>query len=135
VTVKLQNIVPPVGEVQDAFEDVNKAIQDMNRLINEGKERYNREIPRAQGEASQLIQVAEGYAAERVNNATGDVARFKSVLEAYEMSKDITARRLYIETMEDILKNADDGTLTLIDKELENFLPISNLNNVQGGVQ
>jgi len=70
-----------------------------------------------------------------VNNATGDVARFKSVLEAYEMSKDITARRLYIETMEDILKNADDGTLTLIDKELENFLPISNLNNVQGGVQ
>jgi membrane protease subunit HflK len=135
VTVKLQNIVPPVGEVQDAFEDVNKSIQDMNRLINEGKEQYNREIPRAQGEASQLIQVAEGYAAERVNNAQGDVARFSAVLEAYSTSKDITARRLYIETMEEILRKADAGTLTLIDRELDNFLPISNLTGSQGGVQ
>jgi membrane protease subunit HflK len=135
VTVKLQNIVPPVGEVQDAFEDVNKSIQDMNRLINEGKEQYNREIPRAQGEASQLIQVAEGYAAERVNNAQGDVARFSAVLEAYSTSKDITARRLYIEPMEEILRKADAGTLTLIDRELDNFLPISNLTGSQGGVQ
>ncbi len=135
VTVKLQNIVPPVGEVQDAFEDVNKSIQDMNRLINEGKERYNREIPRAQGEAAQLIQVAEGYAAERVNTAQGDVARFKSVLEAYTLSKDITARRLYIEAMEDILDQADAGTLTLIDKKLDNFLPISDLSFNQGGVR
>ncbi|HCS37351.1 MAG: FtsH protease activity modulator HflK [Spirochaetae bacterium HGW-Spirochaetae-4] len=135
VTVKLQNIVPPVGEVQDAFEDVNKAIQDMNRLINEGKQQYNQEIPRAQGEASQQIQVAEGYAAERVNNAQGDVARFSAVLEAYSMSKDITARRLYIETMEEILRKADAGTLTLIDRELDNFLPISNLTGSQGGVQ
>jgi membrane protease subunit HflK len=133
VTVKLQNIVPPMGEVQDAFEDVNKSIQDMNRLINEGKERYNREIPRAQGEASQLIQMAEGYAAERVNNAEGDVARFLSVLEAYSLSKEITARRLYIETMEEILNQADAGTLTLIDKELDNFLPLSNLSSPQGG--
>jgi len=133
VTVKLQNTVPPVGEVQDAFEDVNKAIQDMNRLINEGKESYNREIPRAQGEASQLIQVAEGYSAERVNNAEGDVARFAAVLEAYAMSEDITARRLYIETMEDILSQADAGTLTLIDKELDNFLPISDLTTIPGG--
>ena len=134
VTVKLQNIVPPVGEVQDAFEDVNKAIQDMNRLINEGKERYNREIPRAQGEASQLLQVAEGYAAERVNNATGDVARFSSVREAYSLSKEITARRLYIEAMEEILGRANAQNFTLIDKQLENFLPIGNL-GVQGGVR
>jgi membrane protease subunit HflK len=135
LTVKLQNIVPPVGEVQDAFEDVNKAIQDMNRLINEGKESYNREIPRAQGEASQIIQVAQGYAAERVNNAQGDVERFISVLEAYSLSKDITTRRLYIETMEEILSQADAGTLTLIDKKLQNFLPISDLTVTPGGVK
>jgi membrane protease subunit HflK len=79
VTVKLQNIVPPVGQVQDAFEDVNKAIQDMNRLINEGKQNYNKIIPSARGEANQIIQIAEGYASERVNQATGDVARFNSV--------------------------------------------------------
>mgnify|MGYP001061995102 CR=1 FL=1 len=135
VTVKLQNIVPPVGEVQDAFEDVNRSIQDMNRFINEGKERYNREIPRAQGEAAQMIQVAQGYAAERVNTAEGDVARFKSVLEAYSLSKDITARRLYIEAMEEILAQADAGTLTLIDKQLDNFLPLSNLSAPEGGVR
>jgi regulator of protease activity HflC (stomatin/prohibitin superfamily) len=52
---------------------VNKAIQDMNRLINEGKEAYNKEIPRAQGDADRLVQVAQGYAAERVNKARGDV--------------------------------------------------------------
>jgi membrane protease subunit HflK len=127
VTVKLQNIVPPVGEVQDAFEDVNKAIQDMNRLINEGKEQYNREIPRAQGEAAQMLQIAEGYAAERVNNAIGDVERFNSVREAYALSEEVTTKRLYIETMEEIFGSDNAKNLTLIDKELKNFLPISNL--------
>ena len=132
VTVKLQNIVPPAGEVQDAFEDVNKAIQDMNRFINEGKQSYNKAIPRAQGEASKIIQVAEGYAAERVNNANGDVARFNSVREAYSTSKGITAQRLYIETMEELLSSANTGNLTLIDKTLENFLPISQINTIGG---
>lgn len=133
VTVKLQNILPPAGEVQDAFEDVNKAIQDMNRFINEGKESYNKEIPKAQGQASQLIQIAEGYAAERVNNAKGDVARFDAVREAYELSKDITTRRLYIEAMEEILSSQGEGQITLVDKNLENFLPFSDLG--QGGAK
>ncbi len=123
VTVKLQDIVPPEGDVQDAFEDVNKAIQDMNKYINEGKENYNRVIPAAEGEASKIIQEAQGYASERVNSATGDVARFKSVLSEYEKSPDITAERLYIETMEKILT----GNLTVVDKNLENFLPMMNL--------
>ncbi|MDD3671632.1 MAG: FtsH protease activity modulator HflK, partial [Sphaerochaetaceae bacterium] len=136
VTVRLQNIVPPIGEVQDAFEDVNKSIQDMNRFINEGKQSYNQEIPKAQGEASRLIQIAEGYAAERVNNAQGDVARFNSVREAYEMSKEITSQRLYIETMETILSQAGDtGSLLLIDKVLENFLPLANIGTPTGGVK
>lgn len=130
VTVKLKNIVPPKGEVQDAFEDVNKAIQDMNRLINEGKEQYNSEIPKARGQASQLILQAEGYASERTNQATGDVARFNSVREAYLESKDVTAKRLYVETMEEILSQ---GNTTIIDKSLENFLPLQNLS--EGGTK
>ncbi len=125
VTVKLQDIVPPAGDVQDAFEDVNKAIQDMNKYINEGKENYNRVIPAAEGEASKVIQEAQGYASERVNTATGDVARFRSVLSEYEKSPDITARRLYIETMESVL--AAGGNLTVIDKNLESFLPLMNI--------
>ena len=63
-TVKLQNIVPPEGEVQSAFEDVNKAIQDRSRLINEGKQAYNEQIPKANGEAEATIQQAKGYAVE-----------------------------------------------------------------------
>lgn len=125
LTVKLQDIVPPAGDVQDAFEDVNKAIQDMNKYINEGKENYNRIIPAAEGEANKIIQEAQGYASERVNTATGDVARFKSVLEEYEKSPEITAQRLYIETMEKVL--AGGQNLTLVDKNLENFLPMMNL--------
>ncbi|MBO4388674.1 MAG: FtsH protease activity modulator HflK [Spirochaetales bacterium] len=126
VTVKLQNIVPPKGSVQDAFEDVNKAIQDMNRYINEGKESYNSAIPAAQGEASKAILVAQGYAAERVNQAIGDVARFSAVQKEYENAKEVTRMRLYIEAFEEIF--AGNGTpVTLIDKDLENFLPISNI--------
>ncbi|MCY1151463.1 MAG: FtsH protease activity modulator HflK [Sphaerochaetaceae bacterium] len=128
VTVKLQNIVPPEGDVQNAFEDVNKAIQDMNRFINEGKEQYNSVIPKAQGEAKQQIQIAEGYAKERVNNAKGDVARFNSMRDTYEQSKQITADRLYLETMEEIfLENSNN--ITLIDKDLKNFLPISQIDS------
>ena len=129
IGVKLQNIVPPEG-VQDAFEDVNKASQDMERYINEGKEAYNREIPLAQGQADQQIQVAEGYAVERVNKAKGDVARFKAVYEEYKKAPAITKERLYLETMEEIFK-ANSGT-TLIDDKLDNMLPIKNLNG-QGG--
>lgn len=127
VTVKLQNIVPPVGEVQDAFEDVNKAIQDMNRLINEGKQNYNKVIPSARGEANKVIQIAQGYAAERVNQASGDVARFNSVREVYEESKDITRTRLYIEAMEAIIQPIEGGSVTLVDKNLSNFLPVQML--------
>ena len=125
VTVKLQNIVPPKGDVQDAFEDVNKAIQDMNRLINEGKQYYNQEIPSARGEAEKIVAEAKGYASERVNQAKGDTARFDAMREEYQKNPNITATRLYIEAMGDILSS--DGNLTLIDSSLDNFLPIANI--------
>ena len=126
VAVKLQNIMPPEGEVQDAFEDVNKAIQDMNGYINEGKQYYNQQIPAAEGEADKLISEASGYAAERINRAEGDTARFKEMLAEYSANGETTATRLYIETMEEIL-SADSRTVTIIDKDLENFLPIRSL--------
>lgn len=124
IAVKLQNIVPP-SEVQDAFEDVNKAIQDMNRFINEGKEAYNAEIPLAQGEADRLLQVAEGYAAERVNFAKGDVARFNAVYEEYRRSPKVTRERIYLETMDEIF--GSETKPEIIDSELDNILPVKNL--------
>lgn len=124
IAVKLQNIVPPSG-VQDAFEDVNKATQDRNRFINEGKEAYNAEIPKAQGEADRLLQVAEGYAAERVNMAKGDVARYNAVYEEYKKAPKVTKERIYLETMDEIF--GSEKKPELIDSELDNLVPIKNL--------
>jgi membrane protease subunit HflK len=130
--VQLQTITPPKG-VQEAFEDVNKAIQDMNRLINEGKEAYNAEIPKARGEADQMLEVAQGYATERVNEAKGDVARFASVLTEYRKAPEVTKQRLYYEMIEDVFKGAKN--VDLIDKSLPNFLPVKNLDRPVGGGQ
>lgn len=124
ILVQLQNIVPPDG-VQEAFDDVNKAIQDKNRFINEGKEVYNAEIPRAQGEANQQVLVAEGYATERINRAQGDVARFNAVYEEYKKSPKVTRERLYLEAMESVFNEQQNSTL--IDSNLDNMLPIKNL--------
>ncbi len=124
ILVQLQNIVPPEG-VQQAFDDVNKAIQDKNRFINEGKEVYNAEIPRAQGEANQQVLVAEGYASERINRAQGDVARFNAVYEEYRKSPKVTRERLYLEAMESVFSEQQNSTL--IDSKLDNMLPIKNL--------
>jgi membrane protease subunit HflK len=130
IAVKLQNVTPPSG-VQQAFEDVNKAMQDRERLINEGQQVYNEEIPKTRGEAERLIQVAQGYATERVNRANGDVARFNAVYNEYRRSPDVTRQRLYIEMIEEVFKN-EEGTV-IIDRNLRNFLPMMNLNNSAGG--
>jgi membrane protease subunit HflK len=129
IAVKLQNIDPPAG-VQEAFDDVNKAIQDMNRLINEGQQVYNEEIPKAKGEADRRIQVAQGYATERVNQANGEVERFNLVYNEYRRAPEVTRQRLYYEMMEEIFKE-DTGTV-LIDRNLDNFLPLQNLNSPGG---
>lgn len=123
-SVQLQNVVPP-ADVQQAFEDVNIAIQDMNRLINEGKEAYNKEIPKAKGDADRLVQQAKGYAAERVNKAEGDIARFNAVYSEYSKAPDITKRRLYLETLDKVFANTDK--VTFIDKNIKNFLPLKDL--------
>ena len=132
VAVQLQNTIPPAG-VQTAFEDVNMAIRDMNRLINEGKEAYNREIPRARGQADAIVQVARGYASERVNRANGDVARFNSVFEEYRRAPAITRERLYYEMIEAIFVN--ESNIELIDDNLGNVLPLLNLGGGATGVR
>jgi len=124
--VKLQDVVPPAGPVQAAYEDVNKAIQDRDRSINEGIEAYNQAIPQAQGTARRVVQEAEGYAQKRVNQAEGDVARFNSVLAEYRASPQVTRARLYYEMWEEVFSVAAENT-DLIDKGLENFLPLKNL--------
>jgi membrane protease subunit HflK len=130
IAVKLQNIDPPAG-VQEAFDDVNKAEQDMNRLINEGQQAYNAEIPRAKGDAERRIQEAQGYATERVNRANGDVARFNSVYDEYRNAPDVTRRRLYYEMVEEVFK--EDADTVIIDRNFNNFLPLKDLGSAGGG--
>ena len=133
-TVKLQNIVPPKGAVQNAFEDVNKAIQDRSRLINEGKQAYNEAIPKAKGEAERVIQDAEGYAVERVNRAEGDVARFLNVLEEFNRNPQVTRTRLYYKMFEEVFLEGEKTDL--IDKNLKNFVPFKSLGEGRtGGAQ
>ena len=111
----------------------NKAIQDMNRLINEGKEAYNAEIPKAKGQADQLIEIAQGYSTERVNKARGDVARFVSVLDEYRKAPDVTRKRLYFEMMNEVF--ADSKGVELIDKSLSNVLPVKVLGGAKEAVR
>ncbi len=130
-TVRLQNIVPPQGTVQDAFEDVNRAIQDRSRLINEGKQAYNQAIPKAIGQADQTIQEAQGYATEQVNKAKGDVSRFLAVLGEYRQAPELVRARLYYEMYDEAFAN---GGADLIDRNLKNFLPLKNLPGAAAGV-
>ena len=124
ITVQLQNVAPPAG-VREAFEDVNRAMQDLERLDNEGQQIYNEEIPRARGQARQMVEEARGYAAERVNRANGDVARFNSVYAEFVRAPEVTRQRLYYEMIEEVFR--DEDGMTLIDRNLRNFLPLMNV--------
>lgn len=101
-TVKLQAVDPP-QEVDASFKDVVSAKEDRERIINEAKSYREDLIPKARGTAEQMIRAAEGYRATRVREAQGESARFLSMLKEYRLAKDITRRRLYLETMQEVL--------------------------------
>lgn len=103
VTVKMQNVTPPSDAVKRAFNEVNEAQQEMERKINKAKQAYNQAVPRAHGEGERTVSQAEGERINRVNTAKGDVARFSALLSEYRKAPDVTRRRLYLETMREIL--------------------------------
>ena len=104
--VKLQDVRPP-PQVVDAFDDVQRALQDKDRLKNEAESYRNDIIPRARGEAAKVVQAAEGYKREIVARAEGDAKRFTSVYNEYKVAKEVTTQRLYLETMEEILRRTN----------------------------
>lgn len=126
ITVELQDVVPP-ARVQPAFNEVNEARQELERMINEANRQVNQEIPRAQGTAQRIIADAEGYATERVNRALGETARFKAVLVEYRNAPEVTRSRLYIETLRDVLPNI--GSVVVM-KEGQ-VLPLLNMDQRQ----
>ena len=118
--VQLKNVNPP-REVQASFNEVNKAQQDRENMINVANGEYNKAVPRAKGEAEQKISVAEGYKLKRVNEALGDVLAFNVVLEQYLKAPDVTRRRIYLETMGEILPNL---RTTIVDEKITQLRPL-----------
>ena len=124
VTVELQDVTPP-DAVKPAFNEVNEARQDRERTINQAQEQANREIPKARGEATRTVTEAEGYAVERVNRANGEATRFTAILAQYQRAPEVTRRRLYLESMADILPQAK--ALYIVDSDQKTLLPLLRL--------
>lgn len=127
VTVQLQDVNPP-EHVKPAFNEVNEADQDMKRLVNEAEESYNREVPKARGDAKKMLEEAQGYAVERVNLAQGEASRFLAILKEYKGGQDVTRRRMYLETMQEVLPKVAE--IYVVDGDKGGLLPFL---DVRGG--
>jgi membrane protease subunit HflK len=117
--VQLLKADPP-PEVIDAFNDVQRAKADQERLSNEAEAYRNDIIPRARGESQRIVQEAEAYKEQVLDLAQGEAKRFTSVYLSYKLAPEVTARRMYIDAMEDILKGAQK---VVVDTQIKNIVP------------
>ena len=127
-TVKLQDVDPP-DQVSDAFKDVISAQQDRERMINEARGYSNDVVPKARGKAAQMLNDAEGYRLAKIQEANGAAQRFIALHEEYAKAPDVTRRRLYLETMEEILPRMDK--VLIDDKAGESVVPYLPLDQLQ----
>jgi membrane protease subunit HflK len=123
-TIELQDVTPP-ETVKPAFNEVNEAEQERERLINEAEKQRNAVIPRAQGEAQQLIEEAEGYRANRINRALGEAERFTAILAEYQNAPEVTRRRLYLEMIDKVLPGL--GQVYVVEDGQTSPIPLLNL--------
>ena len=122
--VVLQDVNPP-DPVRPSWDEVSQAQQQRDRLINEALAEYNAVIPRARGEAQQAILQAEGYAVDRVNRAQGEASRFAALAAAYRQAPEETRRRMYLETMQQILPQV--GRKVFVAEGATGVLPLLSL--------
>ncbi|MAI86650.1 MAG: FtsH protease activity modulator HflK [Candidatus Marinimicrobia bacterium] len=125
VAVQLQDVSPP-KEVIGAFKDVASAKEDKNRMINQAEGYRNDVIPKARGEAEAMIRDAEGFKESRIKRSEGDAVKFTTILKEYRKAKNITEKRLYLETMEKVLPDIEK--IIVPDKNSGNMLNLLNLN-------
>lgn len=128
VSVRLQDVNPP-DRVKPSFNEVNAAMQEQERVMNQAEEAYNRVIPESKGKAEQLVSEARGYAQEVVNRALGDTEKFDAVLVEYRRAPAITRKRLYLETMEKVFGKFEN--LTVVDPKAQGLLPIYGSENLK----
>ncbi len=127
--VQLKNINPP-EPVQASFNEVNQAQQEKEKLINEARREYNKVIPLAEGEKDQRIREADGYRLKRINEAEGDAARFSALLAEYIKAPEVTRRRIYIETLQDVMPGI--RSKIIVDERTRSILPLLNLDSQKG---
>ena len=130
VTVKFQDVTPP-DPVKAAYNEVNESEQQRESLIFQAREQYNREVPRARGEAKQALQEAEGYAVERVNKARGETNRFLALLTEYRKAPSVTRSRIYLETLEEVLPRLEE--IYVMDDKTGGLLPLLPLRKAMEG--
>ena len=115
--------------VMDAFEDVIRADQDAETMKNQALKYKNDIVPRARGQAIQIVKGAEAYKEQVVNQSKGDAQKFKDVYKAYAEAKDVTRERLYLETIEQVLRNSQKFILSGDDASngVVPYLPLNEL--------
>lgn len=126
--VQLKNINPP-QPVQESFNEVNQAQQEKEKLINEARRDYNKVIPLAEGEKDQRIREADGYRLKRINEAEGDAARFNALLTEYSKAPEVTRRRIYIETLQEVMPGL--RAKIIMDEQARSILPLLNLDTAK----
>ena len=125
--VKMEDVRPP-AEISDAFNDVQKAEADRDKFISVAKLEQNKIVPQARGEASKMLQEADAYRAKVIAEADGEASRFEAILVEYSKAKDVTRRRMYLDTMEQVLAGT---TKIVIDSKgggVVPYLPLPELN-------
>ena len=127
--VQLKNVNPP-KPVKASFDEVNEAQQERERMINVARGEYNKAVPQARGTAERSIQAGEGYAIQRVNQAEGDAAKFNALLAEYIKAPGVTKRRLYLETLQEVLPVVKNKIV--LDDKAASVLPLLQLNAMQG---
>lgn len=130
--VQLLKVDPP-AQVIDAFNDVQSARQDLDRKKNEAQAYANKIVPTAEGQAAQMLQQAEAYKEQITKEAEGEAKRFLSVYETYKTAKDVTTQRLYLEAMEEIMKNSNKVIMDQNGSGVVPYLALPELNKKSGG--
>ena len=131
VTVKLLDVNPP-EKVRPAFNEVNEAKQEREKMINQAWEAYNKAIPKARGEAEKTIREAEGYSLDKLNRAKGEAERVSEVLNEYKKAPEITKKRLYLESLLSVLPKAKQKYI--IDPKQSSILPLLKIGQ-EGGIE
>jgi modulator of FtsH protease HflK len=122
--VQLQKVDPPAAVIE-SFRDVQRANTDAERMRNEAESYRNDIVPRARGDAARIVAEGQGAKAASVAQANGQAQRFDSVLKAYQAAKDVTLRRMYLDTMADVLTHSQP---LVVDDKLKGLVPFLPLN-------